>query len=135
MCRLVCSGGRLLPVARCDMWRGESWGRKGEWGRERKKEEEKGGKEGEGEERRDSSLGGLVLVGYSVMPRQDRLYLSVLSKFKPHFLWVFKGSGHKYPLSDLDLRICFTPIHKDSTPLPFLSAHWPRLLFNLFFCD
>ena len=42
MSRLVWSGGLLLPVARCDIWRGESW-----WRGEHKGEEERGEKRGE----------------------------------------------------------------------------------------
>lgn len=92
----------------------EGRGRKGRK-KERKKERERKGA--------SSSLGGLALVDYSVMLRWDWLYLSVLSKFKSHFLWIFKGSGHKGHLSDLDFRVYFTLIYRDSILLPFLSTH------------
>lgn len=113
-------GWFCLAIAGWDIWRGKSWWKKGRVegrGREGRKKEGKNERERKG---RSSSVGGLALVDYSVMLRK---YLSVLSKFKSHFLWIFKDSGHKGHLSDLDFRVCFTLIYRDSILLPFLSTH------------
>ena len=107
-------------------------------GKEEWKEEEEKGEKKEGKTVRErkggsSLLSGLALADYSIMLRFNRLHLSILYNIKSHFLWIFKGSRHKHPLSDLDVRVCrvlpdLQCLHTPPFPLSSPTPASPQLL-------